>query len=86
MKLMDFHQGRTLLASGHRRADLLTLTDADFERHHGFIQWAFPTPEQSHNNFSATPSALASQQKPDLSKSQTSPPEGWQPSDRWEGY
>ena len=42
-----------LLASGHRRADLLTLTDADFERHHGFIQWAFPTPEKSYNNFSA---------------------------------
>ena len=46
---MDFHQGRMLLASGHRRADLLTLTDADFERHHGFIQWAFPTPEKSYN-------------------------------------
>jgi ADP-ribosylglycohydrolase len=53
MKLMDFHQGRMLLASGHRRADLLTLTDADFERHHGFITWAFPTPEKSYNNFSA---------------------------------
>ncbi|WP_213684973.1 ADP-ribosylglycohydrolase family protein [Roseicyclus sp.] len=53
IKLMDFHQGRMLLASGHRRADLLTLTDADFERHHGFIQWAFPTPEKSYNNFSA---------------------------------
>jgi ADP-ribosylglycohydrolase len=52
-KLMDFHQGRTLLASGHHRADLLALTDADFERHHGFIQWAFPTPEKSYNNFSA---------------------------------
>ncbi|WP_300984174.1 ADP-ribosylglycohydrolase family protein, partial [Roseicyclus sp.] len=51
--MMDFHQGRMLLASGHRRADLLTLTDADFERHHGFIQWAFPTPEKSYNNFSA---------------------------------
>lgn len=52
-KLKDFHQGRTLLSSGHRRADLLKLTDAEFERHHGFIQWAFPTPEKSYNNFSA---------------------------------
>lgn len=52
-KLKDFHEGRTLLSSGHRRADLLKLTDAEFERHHGFIQWAFPTPEKSYNNFSA---------------------------------
>lgn len=52
-KLQDFHKGRTLLSSGHRRADLLKLTDAEFERHHGFIQWAFPTPEKSYNNFSA---------------------------------
>ncbi len=52
-KWKDFHQGRTLLSSGHRRADLLNLTDTDFERHHGFIQWAFPTPEKSYNNFSA---------------------------------
>lgn len=52
-KLQDFHKGRTLLSSGHRRADLLKLTDAEFERHHGFIQWAFPTPENSYNNFSA---------------------------------
>lgn len=53
VELMEFHQGRTLLSSGHRRADLLTLTDVAFDRHHGFIQWAFPTPEKSHNNFSA---------------------------------
>jgi len=53
VKVLDFHQGRTLLSSGHGRADLLTLTDADFERHHGFIQWAFPTPEKSYHNFSA---------------------------------
>ena len=53
MKLKDFHQERTLLSSGHRRADLLKLTDSEFERHHGFIQWAFPTPEKSYNNFSA---------------------------------
>lgn len=52
-KLKDFHEGRTLLSSGHRRADLLTLADSEFERHHGFIQWAFPTPQKSYNNFSA---------------------------------
>ena len=52
-KLQDFHMERTLLSSGHRRAELLKLTDAEFERHHGFIQWAFPTPEKSYNNFSA---------------------------------
>jgi ADP-ribosylglycohydrolase len=52
-KLQDFHMERTLLSSGHRRADLLKLTDTEFERHHGFIQWAFPTPEKSYNNFSA---------------------------------
>ena len=52
-KLQDFHMERTLLSSGHRRADLLKLTDAEFERHHGFIQWAFPTPEKSYNNFSS---------------------------------
>lgn len=53
LRLKNFHKERTLLSSGHRRADLLNLTDAEFERHHGFIQWAFPTPEESYNNFSA---------------------------------
>lgn len=53
LTLQNFHIGRTVLSSGHRRGDLLNLTDAEFERHHGFIQWAFPTPEKSYNNFSA---------------------------------
>ena len=52
-KLQGFHQERTLLAHGHSRSDLLHLTDKEFERHHGFIQWAFPTPEKSNSNFSA---------------------------------
>ena len=51
--LKDFHEGRTSLSSGHRRADLLTLTEIEFERHHGFIQWVFPTPVKSLNNFGA---------------------------------
>lgn len=29
------------------------MVDDDFERYHGFIQWAFPTPEKSYHNFSA---------------------------------
>lgn len=52
-ELRAFHEGKTFLASGFNRAGLLTLSDADFDRYHGFIQWAFPTPEQSYHNFSA---------------------------------
>ena len=51
--LQNFHLNRMVLPSGYRRSDFLNLTDEEFERHHGFIQWAFPTPEKSRHNFSA---------------------------------
>ena len=52
-RLRDFHSERTKLANGYDRKGLLTMSDAEFERHHGFKQWAFPTPEKSYHNFSA---------------------------------
>lgn len=47
MKLKLFHEANAPLANGHRRDTLLLLTDDEFESNHGFIQWAFPTPEAS---------------------------------------
>src|SRR5210317_121524 len=47
MKLKLFHEAKAPLANGHRRDNLLLLSDDEFESNHGFIQWAFPTPEAS---------------------------------------
>ena len=47
MKLKLFHEAKAPLANGHRRDNLPLLSDDEFESNHGFIQWAFPTPEAS---------------------------------------
>ena len=51
-RLQKFHEAKAVLANGYSRDDLLLLSDQEFESSHGFIQWAFPTNEQSYNNFS----------------------------------
>ena len=43
LKLKMFHEANANLADGFSRSDLLSISDDDFERKHGFIQWAFPT-------------------------------------------
>lgn len=43
LKFRMFHTANAKLADGYSRSDLLSISDADFERRHGFIQWAFPT-------------------------------------------
>ena len=50
-RLKLFHKAKAPLAGGFRRADLLKLSDEEFESNHAFIQWAFPTNEQSYHNF-----------------------------------
>ena len=47
LKFRMFHKGNAPLADGFRRNELLSMSDELFESKHGFIQWAFPTPEQS---------------------------------------
>ena len=47
VKLKLFHEARAPLANGHKRDNLPLLSDDEFESNHGFIQWAFPTPEES---------------------------------------
>lgn len=53
MRLKLFHEAKAPLANGNRRDTLLFLSDEEFESNHGFIQWAFPTNEKSHHNFTA---------------------------------
>ena len=43
-----FHDANAPLADGLRRKELLSISNEDFESKHGFIQWAFPTPESSN--------------------------------------
>lgn len=43
LKFKMFHDANAKLADGLSRSDLLSISDVDFERKHGFIQWAFPT-------------------------------------------
>ena len=43
LKFKMFHEANAKLADGFSRTDLLSISDEDFERKHGFIQWAFPT-------------------------------------------
>ena len=47
LKFRMFHKGNAPLADGFRRNELLSISDELFESKHGFIQWAFPTPEPS---------------------------------------
>lgn len=47
LKLRMFHKSNAALADGFRRNELLSISDELFESKHGFIQWAFPTPESS---------------------------------------
>ena len=49
-----FHDANAPLADGFRRKELLSISNEDFESRHGFIQWAFPTPESS-NQVSTAP-------------------------------
>ena len=53
LKLKMFHQADAPLANGLTRSQLLHIDDNEFEFNHGFIQWAFPTPERSLHNSSA---------------------------------
>lgn len=52
-RIIAFHTDKMRIVNGFNRSDLLQINDAEFERYHGFIQWAFPTPERSTHNFSA---------------------------------
>jgi len=47
-RMRMFHDANAPLAEGLRRKELLSISNADFESKHGFIQWAFPTPESSN--------------------------------------
>jgi ADP-ribosylglycohydrolase len=47
-RMRMFHDANAPLADGLRRKELLSISNEDFESKHGFIQWAFPTPESSN--------------------------------------
>ena len=53
MKLKLFHDTKAPIANGHKRDNLLVMSDEEFESNHGFIQWAFPTTKKSHHNLNA---------------------------------
>ena len=53
LKLKMFNQADAPLANGLTRSQLLHIDDNEFETNHGFIQWAFPTPERSLHNLDA---------------------------------
>ena len=53
LKLKMFHHGNAPLANGLTRAQLLTISDHEFEGNHGFIPWAFPTPYASSTTSNA---------------------------------
>lgn len=54
LKFKMFHEANAKLADGFSRSDLLSISDEDFERKHGFIQWAFPTIKDTQQ-FSSAP-------------------------------
>lgn len=54
LRMKMFHDANAPLADGFRRKELLSISNEDFESRHGFIQWAFPTPESS-NQVSTAP-------------------------------
>ena len=53
MKLKLFHDTKAPIANGHKRDNLLVMSDEEFESNHGFIQWAFPTTKKSLHNLNA---------------------------------
>ena len=67
-----FHDANAPLADGFRRKELLSISDHDFENKHGFIQWAFPTSQESRQVSSAPVLDLASAiwlaEKPDVTE------------------
>ena len=72
LKMKMFHEANAPLANGHKRNALLEISDNEFERNHGFIQWAFPTPQQSSQNQQALAvdleAAIWLAEKPDVTK------------------
>ena len=48
LRMRMFYDANAPLADGFRRKELLSISNEDFESKHGFIQWAFPTPESSN--------------------------------------
>ena len=48
LRMRMFHDANAPLADGFRRKELPSISNEDFESKHGFIQWAFPTPESSN--------------------------------------
>ena len=48
LRLKMFHEANAPLADGFRRKELLTMSDEEFEFKHGFIQWAFPIPDDGN--------------------------------------
>jgi ADP-ribosylglycohydrolase len=72
LKIRMFHDANAPLADGFRRKELLSISDHDFEHKHGFIQWAFPTQQESRQVSSAPVLDLASAtwlaEKPDVTE------------------
>ena len=72
LRLKMFHEANAPLANGHKRNALLEISDNEFERNHGFIQWAFPTPQQSAQNQQAPAvdleAAIWLAEKPDVTE------------------
>lgn len=71
LRMRMFYDANAPLADGFRRKELLSISNEDFESKHGFIQWAFPTPESS-NQVSNAPvldleTAVWLAEKPDVS-------------------
>ena len=48
LRLKMFHEANAPLADGFRRKELLIMSDEEFEFKHGFIQWAFPIPDDGN--------------------------------------
>ena len=48
LRMRMFYDANAPLADGFRKKELLSISNEDFESKHGFIQWAFPTPESSN--------------------------------------
>ena len=71
-KIRMFHDANAPLADGFRRKELLSISDHVFENKHGFIQWAFPTSQESRQVSSAPVLDLASAiwlaEKPDVTE------------------
>ena len=70
LKFRMFHTANAKLADGYSRSELLSISDDDFERKHGFIQWAFPTIKGSQQFSNAPvldlPSAISLSEQQDV--------------------